>query len=340
VAIQIQQAISVGKYLVEQRLKGRKKFPLVLMLEPLFRCNLACSGCGKIQHPTEILTQNLTPEQCFQAVDECGAPVVSIPGGEPLLHPQIYQIVAGLVDRKKFVYLCTNGLLLEKSLHKFTPSPYLTFSVHLDGMKELHDQCVDREGVFDKAVSAIRAAKAQGFRVTTNTTVFDGTNPQDIQALFDYLTELGVDGMMVSPGYSYEWAPDQDHFLKREQTRALFREIFAPFKAGRKNWDFNHNPLFLDFLIGEKDYECTPWGSPSYSVLGWQKPCYLLNEGHYQTFQELLEQTDWSQYGRASGNPKCADCMVHCGYEPTAAVDAMEPNNVMRSLGSVFGMTR
>ncbi len=334
--IHLQQALSVGQYLVTQRLKGRKKFPLVLMLEPLFRCNLACSGCGKIQHPTEILKQNLSPEDCFKAVEECGAPVVSIPGGEPLLHPQIDEIVQGLVDRKKFVYLCTNGILLEKSLHKFKPSPYLSFSVHLDGMRELHDECVDRKGVFDTAISAIRAAKAKGFRVTTNTTVFDGTDPKEIQDLFDYLTELEVDGMMVSPGYSYEWAPDQDHFLRQEQTRALFREILSPFRSGKKAWNFNHNPLFLDFLVGEKDYECTPWGSPSYSVLGWQKPCYLLNEGHYETFQELLDKTEWENYGRKSGNPKCADCMVHCGYEPTAAVDAMQPQNVARSLGAVF----
>ena len=334
--IHLQQALSVGQYLVTQRLKGRKKFPLVLMLEPLFRCNLACSGCGKIQHPTEILKKNLSPEDCFKAVEECGAPVVSIPGGEPLLHPQIDEIVQGLVDRKKFVYLCTNGILLEKNLHKFKPSPFLSFSVHLDGMRDLHDECVDRKGVFDTAISAIRAAKAKGFRVTTNTTVFDGTDPKEIQDLFDYLTELEVDGMMVSPGYSYEWAPDQDHFLKQEQTRTLFREILSPFRAGKKAWNFNHNPLFLDFLVGEKDYECTPWGSPSYSVLGWQKPCYLLNEGHYETFQELLDETEWENYGRKSGNPKCADCMVHCGYEPTAAVDAMQPQNVARSLGAVF----
>jgi len=339
-AISWLQALEVGKYLVSQRLRGRKRFPLVLMLEPLFRCNLACSGCGKIQHPKEILKQNLSPAECFAAVEECGAPVVSIPGGEPLLHPQIGEIVQGLVERKKFVYLCTNGLLLEKSLDKFQPSPYLSFSVHLDGMRELHDRCVDRQGVFDIAISAIRAAKARGFRVTTNTTVFDGADPQEIQDLFDYLTDLGVDGMMISPGYSYEWAPDQDHFLQREQTRALFRAILAPFKTGRKNWQFNHNPLFLDFLIGEKDYECTPWGSPSYSVLGWQKPCYLLNEGHYRSFQELLDETDWSQYGRASGNPKCQDCMVHCGYEPTAAMDAMEPNNLGRSIGTLLGVSR
>lgn len=337
-AIPIQQAIEVGKYLLAQRLMGRKRFPLVLMLEPLFRCNLACSGCGKIQHPPEILKQHLSPEQCFAAVEECGAPIVSIPGGEPLMHPQIEQIVQGLVARRKYVYLCTNGLLLEKSLHKFTPSPYFTFMVHLDGLRQHHDQCVDREGVFDKAVGAIRAAKAKGFRVNTNTTVFEGVAPEDMQRFFDFLTELGVDGMTISPGYSYEWAPDQDHFLQREQTRALFRQILAPYKSGQKSWNFNHNPLFLDFLIGEKDYECTPWGSPSYSVLGWQKPCYLLNEGHYASFQELLDQTDWSHYGRASGNPKCADCMVHCGYEPTAAIDAMQPQNMMRALGSVLGV--
>lgn len=335
--IHLQQAFSVGQYLVAQRLKGRKRYPLVLMLEPLFRCNLACTGCGKIQHPKEILKQNLSPEACFAAVEECGAPVVSIPGGEPLLHPQIEEIVAGLVERKKFVYLCTNGLLLEQSLDKFKPSAYLSFSVHLDGMKDLHDQCVDRTGVFDKAVSAIRAAKAKGFRVTTNTTVFEGTDPKEIQNLFDYLTELGVDGMMVSPGYGYEWAPDQNHFLRREQTKALFREILAPFNAGKKKWEFNHNPLFLDFLIGQKDYDCTPWGSPSYSVLGWQKPCYLLNEGHYETFQELLDKTHWEEYGVESGNPKCADCMVHCGYEPTAAAAAMQPQNMVRSLSSLFG---
>ena len=334
-AIQLQQAMQVGKYLVTQRLLGRKRFPLVLMLEPLFRCNLACSGCGKIQHPTNVLKQNLTPEQCFAAVEECGAPVISIPGGEPLLHPQITEIVQGLVKRKKFVYLCTNGLLLEKSLDKFQPSPYLTFSVHLDGMRERHDHCVDRKGVFDIAVQAMRAAKARGFRVSTNTTIFKGTDPKEIQEFFDFLATLNLDGMMVSPGYGYEWAPDQDNFLQREQTRALFREILAPFKAGQKRWDFNNSPLFLDFLTGEKDYECTPWGMPSYSVLGWQKPCYLMNEGHYSSFKELLEKTDWSKYGRKSGNPKCADCMVHCGYEPTAAVDAMQPGNLARSVAQL-----
>ena len=335
-SINLKQAIEVGTYIVSQRLKGRKQYPLVLMLEPLFRCNLACTGCGKIQHPKEILRQNLTPEQCFKAVEECGAPIVSIPGGEPLLHPQIDEIVAGLVARRKFVYLCTNAILLEQNLHKFQPSPYLSFSIHLDGLREHHDACVDRQGVFDTAVKAIKAAKAKGFRITTNTTVFEGADPKEMQDFFDFVTELGVDGMMVSPGYSYEWAPNQEAFLGRERTKALFREILAPFKAGKKNWNFNHNPLFLDFLTGERDYECTPWGSPSYSVLGWQKPCYLLNEGHYETFQEILDETNWDNYGRASGNPKCQDCMVHCGYEPTAAVDALQPSNMGKAMAGLF----
>ena len=335
-AVQLQQALSVGKYIFTQKIRGRKKFPLVLMLEPLFRCNLACSGCGKIQHPSHILKQHLSPEECFNAVEECGAPVVSIPGGEPLLHPQIDEIVAGLVARKKFVYLCTNGILLEKKLHLFKPSPYLTFSVHLDGLKEVHDRCVNRDGVFDKAIQGIKTAKGKGFRVATNTTIFEGTKPEEIQEFFDFLESLNTDGMMISPGYSYEWAPDQEHFLKREQTKALFRSILNPWKKGQKRWNFNHNPLFLDFLMGEKDYECTPWGSPSYSVLGWQKPCYLLNEGHYKTYRELIDDTDWSQYGNKSDNPKCQDCMVHCGFEPTAATEALKLENTSRALTSLF----
>ena len=335
-AVSLKQALVVGSYIVSQRLQGKKRFPLVLMLEPLFRCNLACQGCGKIQHPTEILKQNLSPEDCFRAVEECGAPVVSIPGGEPLLHPQIDQIVSGLVARKKFVYLCTNAILLEKSLDKFKPSPYLTFSIHLDGPREHHDKCVDRQGIFDKAIAGIKAAKAKGFRVTTNTTVFDGSNVAEMQGFFDYLQTLNLDGMMISPGYSYEWAPDQEHFLKRDQTRALFRELLEPWRSGKKSWSFNHNPLFLDFLMGDKDYDCTPWGSPSYSVLGWQKPCYLLNEGYYQSFQELLEETEWENYGPKSNNPQCQDCMVHCGYEPTAALDALKPANMGRAMGSLI----
>ncbi len=337
-AVTLKQAAVVGKYLIEQKMRGRKKFALTLMLEPLFRCNLSCSGCGKIQHPVDVLRRHLTPEQCFAAAEECGAPIVAIPGGEPLLHPQIDEIVRGLVERKKFVYLCTNAVRLEASLDKFEPSDYFSFSVHLDGLRLMHDKAVARDGVFDVAVRAIKAAKARGFRVTTNTTIFNDARADDVQAFFDFASEeLKVDGMMISPGYPYEKAPDQEHFLHSEQTKTLFREIFAPYTANKKKWNFNASPLFLDFLMGDKDYECTPWGMPSYSLFGWQKPCYLLGEGYADSYAELLEGTDWSQYGHKSGNPKCTDCMVHCGFEPTAADDSLRPQNMLRSLASVFG---
>jgi hopanoid biosynthesis associated radical SAM protein HpnH len=316
-SIPLRQAVKVGAYVLKQRLRGQKKYPLVLMLEPLFRCNLACAGCGKIQHPTEILRQHLSPESCFKAVEDCGAPIVSIAGGEPLLHPQIEAIAAGLVARKKFVYLCTNALRLEQSLGKFTPSPYFTFSVHLDGQQARHDELVCRDGTFDIAIQAIKAAKAAGFRVTTNTTVFEGENPEELRQFFDFVTTLGTDGLMISPGYSYEKAPDQDHFLKRERTKDLFRRVFSG-----KRWDFNHSPLFLEFLQGKREYQCTPWGNPNYSVLGWQKPCYLMADGYANTFQELMDKTDWDRYGTGR-DPRCADCMVHCGYEPTAVMDAV-----------------
>lgn len=316
-SIPLRQAAKVGAYVLKQRLRGQKKYPLVLMLEPLFRCNLACAGCGKIQHPTEILRQHLSPESCFKAVEDCGAPMVSIAGGEPLLHPQIEAIAAGLVARKKFVYLCTNALRLEQSLGKFTPSPYFTFSVHLDGQQPRHDELVCRDGTFDIAIQAIKAAKAAGFRVTTNTTVFEGENPEELRQFFDFVTTLGTDGLMISPGYSYEKAPDQEHFLKRERTKELFRRVFSG-----KRWDFNHSPLFLEFLQGKREYQCTPWGNPNYSVLGWQKPCYLMADGYANTFQELMDETDWDRYGTGR-DPRCADCMVHCGYEPTAVMDAV-----------------
>jgi len=336
-AVSIKQAAVIGKYVVSQKIKGRKKYPLTLMLEPLFRCNLACSGCGKIQHPVEVLRKQLTPEECFAAADECGAPVVAIPGGEPLLHPQIDEIVRGLIERKKFVYLCTNAIRLEQSLDKFTPSDYFSFSVHLDGLKPAHDHAVARDGIFDVAVSAIKAAKARGFRVTTNTTIFNNATAKEVQDFFDFATELGVDGMMLSPGYPYEKAPDQEHFLHSEQTKALFREIMRPYVAKEKKWNFNASPLFLDFLVGDKDYECTPWGMPSYSLFGWQRPCYLLGESYAKTYQELLDDTDWTKYGRKSGNPKCSDCMVHCGFEPTAAEDSMRPGNILRAMTTVIG---
>ncbi len=330
-SIPVRQALKVGAYIMRQRLTGRTQYPLVLMLEPLFRCNLACAGCGKIQHPTSILRQHLSPEACFKAVDDCGAPLVSIAGGEPLLHPQIDDIAAGLVAREKFVYLCTNALRLEASLTKFTPSPYFTFSVHLDGLRQRHDDLVCRDGTFDIATQAIQAAKAAGFRVTTNTTVFEGENVEDLRQFFDFLATLGTDGMMVSPGYSYEKAPDQAHFLKRERTQELFRQVFAG-----KKWDVNHSPLFLEFLQGKREYSCTPWGNPNYSVLGWQKPCYLMADGYVETFQELMADTKWDRYGTGR-DPRCADCMVHCGYEPTAVMDAVSsPAKMVQAALSTF----
>jgi hopanoid biosynthesis associated radical SAM protein HpnH len=313
--VPVSQMWTVASYVVRQKLAGRKQYPLVLMLEPLFRCNLACAGCGKIQYPSHVLKKNLSPEQCFKAVDECGAPMVSIPGGEPLLHPQIDQIVRGLVERKKYVYLCTNALLLKEKLDLFTPSKYLTFSVHMDGQRDHHDFAVCREGGYDIAAEGIRAAIARGFRVTTNTTLFDGTDPNSVRAFFDEMMDLGVEGMMLSPGYSYDKAPDQEHFLGRAKTRRLFTKILSNRK---KSWRFNQSPLFLDFLMGKRQYRCTPWGMPTYNVFGWQKPCYLLQDGYADTFAELMESTQWDQYGTESGNPKCANCMVHSGYEASA----------------------
>ena len=317
-AVPISQMWTVATYVLRQKLARRKRYPLVLMLEPLFRCNLACAGCGKIQYPAHILKKNLTPEQCFQAVDECGAPVVSIPGGEPLMHPQIKEIVEGIVARKKYVYLCTNALLLKEKLDLFTPSKYLTFSVHVDGQREHHDFSVCREGGYEIAVAAIREALARGFRVTTNTTLFDGADPSSVRGFFDDMMEIGVESMMLSPGYSYDKAPDQKHFLGRARTRRLFHAILANRK---KSWRFNQSPLFLEFLMGKRQYSCTPWGMPTYNIFGWQKPCYLLQDGYAETHAELMESTDWENYGTESGNPRCANCMVHCGYEPSAVDD-------------------
>ena len=313
--VPVSQMWTVAQYVLGQRLRGIKRYPLVLMLEPLFRCNLACAGCGKIQYPGDILKQNLTPEQCFAAVDECGAPIVSIPGGEPLLHPQMDEIVRGLVARKKYVYLCTNAILLEKHLHKYEPTKYLSLSVHLDGPQQEHDEAVCREGIYDIAISAIKAAIAKGFRVTTNTTLFNNAQPERLREMFDTLTEIGVEGMMISPGYQYEKAPDQEHFLIREQTESLFRRLLHKAKP---SWVFNQSPVFLEFLRGNYELECTPWGNPTYNIFGWQKPCYLIQEGYVSSFQELMSDTLWENYGRQSGNSKCQNCMVHCGHEPTA----------------------
>ena len=328
--VPVSQMWTVASYVISQKLKGRKRYPLVLMLEPLFRCNLACAGCGKIQYPAHILKKQLTPEECFKAADECGAPMVSIPGGEPLLHPQIKEIVEGLVARKKYIYLCTNALLLKEKIDLFTPSKYLTFSVHMDGLKDHHDFAVCREGTYDTAAEAIREAVKRGFRVTTNTTLFDGADAKSVREFFDEMMNLGVEGMMLSPGYSYDKAPDQQHFLGKAKTRRLFRKILS---NRNPKWQFNLSPLFLEYLMGKRNYRCTPWGMPTYNLFGWQKPCYLLNDGYADTFQELLDATEWDNYGTESGNPKCANCMVHSGYEASAV-------NHTFSLTGIFAAAR
>jgi hopanoid biosynthesis associated radical SAM protein HpnH len=323
------QAYKVGRYIASQKLRGVKRYPLVLMLEPLFQCNLACAGCGKIDYPKETLQKRVSVEDAMHAVDECGAPMVSIPGGEPLIHKEMPQIVAGIVARKKFVYLCTNAILLSKHIDEYTPSRYLTFSIHLDGSRARHDESVCQEGVFDKAVAAIRLARSKGFRVTINCTLFSGENPDEVAAFFDEAMTLGIEGIMVSPGYSYHHAPRQDVFLGRSASKRLFREIFKRGRSessgkgrSRTRWSFNHSALFLDFLAGNQDYQCTPWSTPTYNLFGWQRPCYLLtDEGYAPTFKSLMEDTEWEKYG-VGRNPACDNCMAHCGFEGTAVDDA------------------
>ena len=332
--VPVSQMAAVASYILRQRLAGRKRYPLLLMLEPLFRCNLSCAGCGKIQYPPEVLRRQLTPEECFRAVEECDVPMVSIPGGEPLLHPQITEIVEGLMRRGKYVYICTNALLLKERLDDFKPNKRLTINVHLDGQKAFHDRAVGREGVYEIVVAGIREAVRRGFRVTTNTTLFNHAAPESVRAFFDDMMALGVEGMTLSPGYSYEKAADQSHFLARDETRKLFAEIL---KNRKKSWRFNQSPLFLEFLTGERNYSCTPWGMPGYSLFGWQTPCYLLQEGYCKTFAELLEQTDWTKYGPESGNPKCANCMVHSGYEASAVNDTFgSPGGLLRTLRAML----
>jgi len=319
VAIPLHQTIRVGAYVVGRHLKGVRRYPLVLMLEPLFRCNLACAGCGKIDYPDAILNQRLSVDECLEAVDECGAPVVVIAGGEPLLHREIDKIVERITAQKRFVYLCTNALLLEKKIELFRPSPYFAWTVHLDGDREEHDHSVCQEGVYERAVAAIKLAKARGFRVNINATLFDTAEPERVARFFDTVTELGIDVITVSPGYAYERAPDQEHFLNRRRTKDLFRNIF---QRGGRRWSFNQSVLFLDFLAGNQSYHCTPWGNPTRNYFGWQRPCYLLGEGYATTFKELMEETDWDAYG--TGNyEKCANCMVHSGYEATAVMHSV-----------------
>jgi hopanoid biosynthesis associated radical SAM protein HpnH len=317
----LRQSMRIGAYLMRQKLSRKDKFPLLVELEPLFACNLKCAGCGKIQQPHDVLKQRMPVEQALAAIEECGAPMVSIAGGEPLMHPQIDVLVAELVKRKKYVFLCTNALLIPKKLDKFTPSRYFAWAVHIDGLRERHDASVCKEGVFDEAVAAIKECKRRGFRVTTNTTFFNTDTPQTVIDVLDYLNDdLAVDEMMISPAYAYEKAPDQEHFLGVTETRELFRKAFA--NGNRKRWRLNHSPLFLDFLEGKADFGCTAWGIPSYSLLGWQRPCYLMSDGYTKTYAELIETTDWESYGRGK-DPRCANCMAHCGYEPSAVLATM-----------------
>ncbi|HVC84488.1 MAG TPA: adenosyl-hopene transferase HpnH [Solirubrobacteraceae bacterium] len=310
------QSLRIGSYILRQRLARRKRFPLLVELEPLYQCNLECAGCGKIQQPDELLRRRMPVEEALGAIEESGAPMVSIAGGEPLIHPDIHLIASGLIERRKYVFLCTNALLMEKKMDLFKPSRYFAWAVHIDGLRERHDASVCRDGVFDKAVAAVHEAKRRGFRVTTNTTFFTHDSPDTVRRVLDFLNdELEVDAMMISPAYAYEKAPDQDHFLGVEQTRSLFREAFAD--GRRRRWRLNHSPLFLDFLEGKADFDCTAWAIPSYSLLGWQRPCYLMNDGYVKTYRELVEETDWELYGRGK-DERCDNCMAHCGYEPSA----------------------
>ncbi len=318
----LSQVARIGSYIFKQHLSGAKRYPLVLMLEPLFRCNLACAGCGKIDYPDEILNQRLSYEQCMDAIDECGAPVVSIAGGEPLLHRDMPKIVKGYLERKKFVILCTNALLLTKKIDQYQPDPGFTWSIHLDGDQAMHDKSVCLDGVYEKAVEAIRLAKSKGFRVSINCTLFNDAEPERVASFFDEMTAAGLDGITVSPGYAYERAPDQEHFLNRERTKKLFRGILSRGEGGRK-WPFSQSTMFLNFLAGNEAYACTPWGNPTRTVFGWQKPCYLLGEGYSKTFKELMEDTAWDDYG-VGNYEKCADCMVHSGFEATAVMDTVK----------------
>jgi hopanoid biosynthesis associated radical SAM protein HpnH len=320
-AMPLRQTVRLGTYLVKQKLKRNDKFPLLVELEPLFACNLKCAGCGKIEQPASLLKQRMPVEQAVAAIEESGAPMVSIAGGEPLMHPQIDEIVRQLLDRNKIVFLCTNALLLPKHLHKFKPHRNFAWMVHIDGLKERHDQSVGKDGGFDGAIDAIKLAQQAGFKVMTNTTFFNTDTPHDVIGVLDYLNDVvKVDNMQISPGYAYEKAPDQEHWLGVEETRELFKKSFAD--GRRKKWRLNHSPVFLDFLEGKKELSCTAWGIPSYSLLGWQKPCYLLDDGYAKTYKELIEETDWDAFGRGK-DPRCANCMAHCGYEPTAVIATM-----------------
>jgi len=293
----------------------RKRFPLVLMLEPLHACNLTCTGCGRIREYESTITERVPLEKCLQAVDECGAPIVSLCGGEPMMYPQIGQLAAGILARKKHVYLCTNGMFIARRLNEFTPDKRFFFNVHLDGLRETHDLCVEREGVFDAAIEGVRAAKAAGFMVCTNTTVYAETDMAEIEALFEYLRPFDVDGHMLSPAYGYSAVDTREIFLTRDQVREKFKDVDRLFRKFR----LTSTPAYLEFLKGERELPCTAWGNPTYNVRGWKGPCYLITDAHWETFEQLMSETPWENYGYGN-DPRCEHCLVHCGYEPSAAL--------------------
>ena len=292
-----------------------KRFPLVLMLEPLHTCNLTCTGCGRIREYESTITQKLSLQQCLNAVEECGAPIVSICGGEPMLYPEIGALAAQLAERNKTIYLCTNGMFVQKRLKEFKPADRFFFNVHLDGMEKNHDIAVEREGVFREAIQGIKAAKQAGFKVCTNTTVYKETDMNEIEEMFEYLAEFNVDGHMISPAYGYSAVNDREIFMTRDDIHEKFKSI----DKLAKRFPLNSTPTYLEFLQGKRDYPCTAWGNPTYNVKGWKGPCYLITDGHYQTFEELMTKTQWESYG-AGNDPRCDHCMVHCGFEPSAAL--------------------
>ena len=316
----LELSVRLAAYMIKNRLKGRKRFPMVTMLEPLEMCNLACVGCGRIHEYKPVMDKMMSVEEALEAVEESGAPLVSIAGGEPTIHPKIDQIINELVRRKYFVYCCTNGILLERVLKKVPPSKYLSWVVHMDGMETRHDEAVARKGVFQKATKAIQTALDGGYRVCTNTTIFRGCDTEDLHALFRSMTEMGVEGCMVSPGYNFEDAPDQDIFLTRQESKKAFREILDEEKT--KGMRLYNNPLYLDFLRGKRDYQCTAWSNPTYTVMGWRKPCYPLADEHVQNVGELFEESLWDHYG-VGKDPRCASCMMHCGFESATIFNAI-----------------
>lgn len=306
-------------HIAKNKLAGRKRFPLVTMLEPLEKCNLACVGCGRIREYESVIDHMLTVEQCLAAVEESGAPIVSIAGGEPTIHPQIHEIVNRITAQKRFVYMCTNALLMERMFRKIPPSKHFAFVVHMDGMEKAHDKSVYRKGVFRIALKGIKEALDKGYRVTTNTTVFNGVDEDDVIEMFKMLTDIGVEGCMISPGYQFDSVPDQNLFITRQRARKVFRSILNP-KHGIR---FYNNPLYLDFLRGEREYECSAWANPTYTIMGWREPCYLLGDRHTQSIEPLFSDELWDRFGPGK-DPRCADCLMHCGFESTSVFEAMK----------------